>query len=756
MNDLVSSKTQTIEVTIEKKVFENQDSTFFIYIGVYKNSLDELSVKVNQELRIDGNYKLVGHPLEYNGSPSFQVKYIDIDRNSYDSKINILCSIDGIKQKTAELILNNFKGDLNEFKSEKPPKIKGIGPGKLELIKEGLELLDSMEVKKELSMMLGNTISQKQINEICEKIESNDFGYCNVEDFKINPYKMLIEEIEISFNRADKIAQALGIPKNSGQRIKYLIEYMVGKITKQGNCYCNKEILIEELKKIGITSIMNISDLKNTIDSNARLVIEGEKIYKKSIWDAEKGIPIMMKDLIEKDNKHKQIYKNVIDLIKEYEYLNKIKFDEYQITAIISAVNNPVTVITGGAGSGKTTLLKCVIYCLKEYGFRINGTAPTGKAARRFSQATSLKASTIHLYLNKSTELYPNTNGVMIIDEVSMVDVKLMYDAMVAMDESAVNYRKLIIVGDFNQLASVQSGNVLYDIIESKTIPVIRLTKTFRQGADSNIINIANGIIEGENFTPIKKSDFYVKYCRDTKEYHMNCLEFYERIFKKYSDLDTFFNDVQFIAPLKKGPVGTIELNKIIKNKFNPSKETDFIFPYSKENPLKIIEINKNGEIKKIGKTKTGKTINNPENYIFPFDKNDKVMNLKNDNLNEIYNGEIGRIIDIDSKTFTIYFSEIGKQMTYVKDIENVNKFQLAYVCTIHKLQGCEFRYIGVFAAQDSQLCDRRLLYTAFTRGKETVLFFTTPKIQSSIVFKNNLRKRDTFLKERLQEKLSN
>lgn len=727
---------QTIEVTVEREVYVNDDETFFIYVGVYKGTYDEVSIKINQSLRIDGNYKLVGHMGKYQDKDSFQVKYVDIDRNSYDSKMNILCSIDGIKEKTAKLILDNFNGDLDEFKTENPPKIKGIGPGKLELIKDGLSLLDNMEIKKELNMILGGKISQKNINLVAEKIEKD---FCTIEDFKTNPYKMLIEEVEISFNRADAIGQFMNVPKNSPQRIKYLVEYMTVKITNQGNCYCKYELLLEKLKEIGISK--KTEEIKIMIDNNDRLVIEGEKVYKRTIWEAEKGTPEMLQELL---NKKSIIYNDVIDLINEYELLNKIKFDNYQKEAIITAVNNPITVITGGAGCGKTTLLKCVIYCLNEYRFRIHGTAPTGKASRRFNQATSLKTSTIHSYLYKSSELYPHRDGVMIIDEVSMVDIQLIYNCLVAMYKSSVNYKKLILVGDFNQLASVQSGNVLYDIIHSNTIPVIKLTKTFRQGKDSNIINIANGIIKGENFKPIRKNDFYVKYANNAKDYQNLCIEFYKRIFNKYNDIDRFFNEVQFIAPLKKGNVGTIELNKLIKNKFNPTKEIDFIFPYSKKkNPIKIID--------GIGKTKTGKIVKNPENYIFPFDKNDKVMNLKNDNIEEIYNGEIGRIVDIDEKTFTVFFSEINKQRTYIKDIENINNFQLAYVCTIHKLQGCEFRYIAIFASQDSQLCDRRLLYTAITRGKETVLLFTNEKTQKSIVCRNNLTKRDTFLKERLQ-----
>lgn len=731
--------TKTIEVTIDREVFRKDDDTFFIFIAYYKDTLKEVSIKINQELRIDGNYKLVGHPGEYQGKETFQVKYVDIDRNSYDCRMNILCSIDGIKEKTAKLILDNFKGDLDEFKGENPPKIKGIGPGKLELIKEGLELLDQMEVKKELNMILGGKINQKQINLVAEKIEE---GFCNLDEFKTNPYKVLIEEVEISFNRADAIGQFMKVPKNSPQRIKYLVEYMTGKITDQGNCYCKYNLLLEKLNEIGINK--QVEDITKLIDCNDRLVIEGEKVYKRAIWEAEKGTPEMLQELL---NEKSIIYNDVSDLINEYESLNKIKFDNYQKEAIITAVNNPITIITGGAGCGKTTLLKCVIYCLQEYRFRIHGTAPTGKAARRFNEATSLKTSTIHSYLNKSYELFPHKYGVMIIDEVSMVDIQLLYHCLVAMDESSVNYKKLILVGDFNQLASVQSGNVLYDIIHSNAIPVIKLTKTFRQGADSNIINIANGIIAGENFNPIKKSDFYVKYCNNAKDYQILAIEFYQRIFAKYSDLDSFFNEVQFIAPLKKGDVGTIELNRIIKNKFNPTKKIDFILPYNNiDNPLKI----NNG----IGKTKTGKIVKNPEKYIFPFDKNDKVMNLKNDNINEIYNGEIGRIVDVDSKTFTVYFSEINKQRTYNKDHENINNFQLAYVCTIHKLQGCEFRYIGIFMAQDSQLCDRRLLYTAITRGKETVLLFTDNKIQQNVVYRNNLTKRDTFLKERLQNLL--
>jgi exodeoxyribonuclease V alpha subunit len=737
---------ETINVRVNKKIYENDDGTFFIYVAE-KKDYTELTIKVNQPLRVDGNYKIVGFSGIYQEKPTFQVSYIDVDRNSYDSKMNLLCSIDGIKEKTAELILSQYTGDLNEFKNDNPPKIKGIGPGKIVLIKEGLELFDQMEIKKELSLMLGNKITIKNLNNIAEKIENEEI---TLESFKTNPYEVLIEQLEISFLKADKIAQSMGVPKNADARIIFLAEYLAKKITLQGNCYCCYSRLVEELEKLQITK----NNPQKLIDKNERLVIEEsgdgtKKVYLRNCFEAEVSVPKLFRNILKKTTTK---YNKISNLIFEYESASNIKFDEIQKKAIESAINNNIIVITGGAGCGKTTLLKCIIYCLDIYGYAINGIAPTGKASRRFHSATGLKTSTMHSYIIKSKNHYPHSNGCMIIDEFSMVDVILCCDTLKAMEESSINYKKLIIVGDYNQLASVQAGNCLYDIIQSDTIKVVRLEKTYRQCEHSNITSIANNIVKGITFDPIKKRDFYVQYLQEIEDYKKCCIYFYKRIFSKYSNLDAFFNEVQFIAPLKKGPIGTIELNKLIKNEFNPTKEINFIFPYGKENPIKIFTEEKNGKKVKIGKSKDGKIIPNFENYIFPFDIHDKIMNLKNDNLEEVYNGEIGRITSIDDKTFTVFYSDINRSITYKKEFNDVNNFQLAYVATIHKLQGCEFKYCAIFIQQDSMIADRRLLYTAITRGKETVLLFTNKTITNSIVKRQTLTARDTFLQQRLKK----
>jgi len=694
---------ETIQCKVTRCIYNDGD--FNIYAAIFDN-FEELSVKTNGFELCNGDKTLVGIMGTYQGKKSFQCKYEEF-RNTKDAQKNLLMSIKGIKKAKAQLIVDNVE-DINIFRTDEYPQIKGIGEGTILLIKEGLEKLDKMKVFKEINILLGNECSPNIIKKVTETVEhlTNEFED-GLDLLRSNPYQVLIDMSDFSFKKADKIALTIGIKLDDNNRLLYLTEYIVKQYTRTGNCYITKDKLIEQLNAYGLRK--NQVEL---IEENGRLVCEDDCIYTKSMFEAETMIPVYLKELINKeiDKTRLETY-DIEELINEFEKLNKIKFDKDQRKAIEGAVNKKIGIITGGAGCGKTTLLKCVLYILKEVGFRLFLTAPTGKAARRMSQATGEKATTIHRFLNDSHNFFTSRNGVMIIDETSMVDTELLHSLLESMNDCSIDFVKIVFVGDVGQLPSVQPGNCLNDMIESKKIDTFQLTKTFRQSSDSNILDVATKIRNNIDFDYMKKKDFYVRESNNSKDYIDSIVYFYEYLQNKYNSIDSFFSEVQFISPIKKGEVGVNSINEIIKNKINPKK-------FKKD--------------------------------WFPYDVNDKIMCIKNDKENQIFNGEFGRVTAIDKTTFTIYYKDLEKFVTYSKDNETLDNFILSYCSTVHKLQGSEFKYIVLIISQDSLICDSRLLYTAITRGKQTVILLSRKELTSKIVKRNNILKRNTKLKERI------
>lgn len=775
-------KFQEVKINVEviKEIFRKDD--FAIYIAQFQH--DEISIKVNGFDLANGQKTLVGYwGKEYNGQKTFNCSFEEFDNNSKEAQFNLLCSIDGIKEKTAEKIMQQID-DINIFRGDNYPKIKDIGKARLILIREGLEKLDKMILFKNLNILLGGKCSKENISKINKIME---FKNSTIEDFKKNPYELLINYLEMSFKKADDISINMGISKDNYIRNKYLVEYIVYSECKS-NCFIDYHVLSSKLREYGLSDKFPLIDL---LDKNDRLVVDGIKVYTKKIYLAETETPKILDFLYKKGN---QLNKKIIDddlgkLIEDFENKEKINFDLDQKKAIETSVLSPVSIITGGAGTGKTTILKCVLYCLDRLNYTNILTAPTGKAARRMNQTTGIKASTIHSYIyqeakenidevgfimNESEKInFKNnqyyTKSVMVVDEFSMVDIVLFYTLLSVMMNQG-SFVKIIMVGDPGQLPSVQSGNCLHDLIEANVYPVIKLKKTFRQGKESNIIPVATAVRENKMFDFLKKSDFFVRECIDSDEYQSQVYHMYKHLYNRYNDLDDFYNDVQFISPMKKGATGVNAVNELIKKQFNPKENgintgdifvaendinVDFSSKIKKDTKYKVINFINNGLTIETDNNirftiPRSLFINNFKKIEFPFDVNDKVMNIKNDKENDVYNGEFGRVIDISCNTFTVYFQDLGKEIKYIKTTENINKFMLSYCCTVHKLQGSEFKYICLILSVDSPLCDSRLLYTGITRGKQTVILLTEKGIIEKVVARNNMHSRSTFLKERL------
>lgn len=731
-----------IKVDINKEIYNKDDFYTYVgwversYKGLYSNQ--ELSITTNGfELR-PGVTTLVGTLGNYRGKPSFKCLYEEFDSSSYESKYNLLCSIKGIKDNTAKKILDNIpNNDIEIFYNKEVPKIKGIGPSTIKKIHEGLNFLRDNQNLKNLIALIGNSISNKKIHLLNMTLSNQNIS---IEEFKSDPYEILIEDIEMNFKKVDYLAQEkFKCSKNLRSRLIYLSEQIVNTITGFGNTYIDIDLFTEKLDSYNL----QYDNLNQFIDcDDSKIINDNGRVQTKLMAQSEKQIPIYLDELNENSvSKHELI--NLDLLIREYEAKNGIILHDVQKKAVKSAIENNTSMICGGAGTGKTTIIKCIIYVLKKLNYMTLCTAPTGKASRRMSEATGQSAFTCHRFyfaeesasLLGETPWHNNKNNVMIIDEFSMVDSILFYKILKNMSESKTNYTKLILVGDPGQLPSVGAGNVMADIIESKVINIVTLTNTFRQAEGSKIIEIANKVRNNQTFELIKTSDFFGTIQNDVNSYILRC---WISKYGKISDLDTLYNDFQICTSSRRR---CNEINNIIRNEM-------------KNQP--ILMFNKD----------------------CGFSLNDKVMNTKNDYTNDIYNGEFGRIEKItyklgemdfeiktneelkkyyDNKTFgknlnfVVYYSGLNKSVSYELANDELENFQLAYCCTIHKLQGSEFQTVLCDVSEFNMITDSRLLYTAITRAKNLFVLVSNEKTTIDKIIKNKLSsKRKTLLVERL------
>lgn len=751
-----------LQVKIKREIYCNDEGNFKVYVGTipYKhdNSMEEeisITYQGLDELRPGpGKTTLVGEWRQYRGQDSFKADYEEFDNTSYENKLNLLCSIDGIKEKKAKNILDNIENaDIEIFYNKEVPKIHGIGKKTIEKIHQGLNFLRNNKKLKELIECLGNQISITKIHKLHEILVNRNL---EVSEFKNDPYYLLIDDIGLKFNKVDQLAiNKFGCNKHLKSRILFLTEKIVETITKFGDTYTNQETFNSKIQDLSL----NADNVNEYIDDeNSRVCIENDNLQTKSLHKSEKSIPEYLKILNENESCLSQFeIDNINNLIKEYEKKNEIILHEKQRDAVFESVTNNCSIICGGAGTGKSTIIKCVIYVLKKLRFNIVQTAPTGKASRRMEQATNYESNTCHRFYmaeevarlgGQYPEWSSNKQSTLIIDEFSMVDSILFYNILFNMFESNTNYNKLILVGDDGQLPSVGAGNVMNDIIKSNKIKLIELTNTFRQSENSNILTIAKKVRNNETFSQLKEKDFFVNFPKDLDGYILRCWS------KKYQEYKVE-NDIKNLDSLYD------EFQLCTSNRKRANYLNDLI---SQE--MKIVKF-------KLGKKN------------IEFGLNDKIMCVKNDYFNNVYNGEFGRIISLSHRTglaeyeedilidnsnelkklyqkenlflknakFQVYYKGLNKIVSYDLAPEELQNFSLAYVCTIHKLQGSEFKTVICDVSEFNMITDSRLLYTSITRAKQQFILLSKDMDTINKIVKNKTSsKRNTLLKDKIND----
>lgn len=670
-------------------------------------------VKVGTNIRINGEY--VEH-LRY-GRQFKAVSYeVTLPKGS-DAIRNYLATgvISGIRGALATRIVNKFGEKSLEIMENSPEELSSISGISLKKAKEISEKMQEDKRKRHAIMfLLDYGISANMALKLYDYYSDRIY-----EVISENPYKLAEDVQGIGFRIADNIAQNKGISKYADVRIKSGILYALNIAVNNGNVYLPMDELIKSVQELLEIDVENIEPLLTALVVENKLYIklkENEKnVYLLGLYNAENNIAYKLVRLnIFDDIDEEQCLKD----IKEIERLEGMQADDIQRSAIIKALKSRLMIITGGPGTGKTTVLKTIIRLLESRGLSIVLTAPTGRAAKRMSEATGKDAMTIHrlldfrageddntLKFNRNSD-YPIEADVVIVDEMSMVDVFLMNSLLNAIPIGC----RLILTGDADQLPSVGPGNVLKDIIESNQFSMVILDKVFRHNALSNIATVAHNVNKGIVLEPKSlAADFIFIRNDDISSLQKTILTMLLNVIPTKLNIDSF--DIQVLCPMKRGPVGVEEMNVLLQKYMNPPS-------FDKQ------ELKKDNSIYRVG----DKVMQIKNNYQLTWEIKSKSGFVADEGCG-VYNGDIGRIKNIDNyaRTITVHFDD-DKQVEYPFNL--LNELELAYAITIHKSQGSEYRSVVLPLFNINKLLmTRNILYTAITRAKTNVSILGKPEV---------------------------
>lgn len=616
--------------------------------------------------------------------------------------------VKGIGPKFAQLIVSRFGLDtieIIETDIKRLYEVPGIGQKRVEKIAESWE--KQKDIKNVMLFLQGYGVSTAYAAKIYRQ-----YGKESIDTVKTNPYKLADDIWGIGFKTADTIASKMGYEKNDLRRLKSGVTYTLSHMAEEGNVYAEEEQLVKSAIELLDADEAPVRQAISEMLQSEDLIADAEAIYMPPFYYAEVGTANRLNKLLD------CVEGSLFNIIPDISVISKqtgVEYDEVQAEAIREAVSSKVMVLTGGPGTGKTTTTQGIIAALKAMGLRILLAAPTGRAAKRMSEATGMEAKTIHRLLEynpkdgyKRNDDNPLEGDALIVDECSMIDLLLMNNLMKAIPAGM----RLVLVGDIDQLPSVGAGNVLRDIIDSKRIPVIRLTRIFRQAQESRIVMSAHAINKGvfPDTSNGKNTDFFFIQQEDPEQAVDTIVNLVkERLPNAYKRPTS---DIQVLTPMQRGVVGAANLNMALQTVLNPVQ----------------VSLNRCG---------------------YSFRQGDRVMQLRNNYDKEVFNGDLGYIERVDMEDRTLFVCFDGRTVEY--DVSELDELTLAYATTIHKSQGSEYPIVVMPVLMTHYvMLQRNLIYTGITRAKKICVLVGTKKALSFAIRNLSVLKRNTKLKERL------
>ncbi|MCL2840107.1 MAG: ATP-dependent RecD-like DNA helicase [Defluviitaleaceae bacterium] len=652
--------------------------------------------------------------------------------------------IKGIGAKTAKQIVARFGEDTFEVIENHPERlarIRGISE------KRAMQLSESFHAQRDqrraMLFLHEYGISPGAAMKIYKRYKDE-----TVELVRMNPYRLADDIDGIGFKTADAIAHRLGVSRDAQERIGAGVRFCLWEATNEGHTFMPASVLVSQVAELLFADKALIENEIVRMQMERAIIrekIEGEEeplVFVSPLYYAELSVArklialaIRGKKAQEKDDKHRN---KIADLERE----NKIQLSDGQKEAVLAAMTQGVLIVTGGPGTGKTTAINTIIGLLESMHLDITLCAPTGRAAKRMSEATGREAKTIHRLLEVTfisedarrqvfnrNEDNPIETDVLIVDESSMMDILLTRSLLEAVAEGT----RLILVGDVDQLPSVGAGNVLKDLISSECLPVARLTEIFRQAAESAIIMNAHRINKGEypELNHKEKDFFFVRRGNPDEVVH-TVLDLVSSRLPSYKGLDSV-NDIQVLTPMRKSTLGVTHLNTLLQARLNP--------PTAQKNEREY-----GATVFRVG----DKVMQIRNNYDATWELYNK-QGMRVDFGEGVFNGDMGIVYSIDdNKGMCVQFDD-GRRVMY--DFSQLEELELAYAVTVHKSQGSEYRVVVIPVYNGPpMLLTRNLLYTAVTRARELAVLVGDPSTLHRMIDNNRVTRRYTALARRLQD----
>jgi exodeoxyribonuclease V alpha subunit len=704
---------ETLSGSVKRLTFRSDETGYFVAqvtVGNKEKTVVGTAPVINEGEQLEAK----GSWVSSNWGPQFKATEVHLSTPTMlDGILKYLSTaIEGIGPGFAKKMVDAFGEDVFDVIEKEPERladVKGIG-------------------KKRAAACIAAYNEQKSIREIMVFLHQvglsrnrakrvfDAYGNDAVDKIKKNPYVLCRDIWGVGFSTADGVARKQGIASDSEYRVRAGILHVLKEAANQGSCGLPVQLVLEqasELLEVGYDRIEECIGFEIEAEGLVRDQAAGvDCLFLPTIYQAEKSIARIL--LRHAARPLARPLTDIDDCILHAELQTDITLEATQRDAVRLALTNQVAVITGGPGTGKSTITRIILSALNDAGLEPALCAPTGKAAKRAAEATGFEAKTLHRTLEidnkghfKRTEDNPIEAGVLVIDELSMVDVKMFHAVIRAVAAGT----RVLLIGDVDQLPSVGPGKVLADILDSRVLPTVRLTQVFRQAATSDIIRNAHKVNRGEvpdvgweagsdfcfnTFAPLDESEAAKRACREKIETEL--LRLAQSMYKLGYDP---IRDVQVLAPMRRGPLGSLNLNIKLREILNPHPDTEL----------------------KFGDTTYG--------------TGDKVMQLRNNYDKDVFNGDIGYIASIDVKTRAVAVEYEGRPLVVYKSSE-LDEITLAYAFTIHKSQGSEFPVVimpldlGHFT-----MLKRNLVYTAITRAKKLMVMVGQKKA-ATIAVKNS------------------